>query len=138
MVGKVKDRALAGKLEQYLKRIRFEAGIEIVSVRDSGRVNEGSRLIRLLDQYKRARVYALAEEGKPYTSAAFAAELDESARDIVFVIGGPDGLADTVKARADTTLSLSRMTFPHEMAAVILVEQIFRALTILGGRSYHR
>jgi 23S rRNA (pseudouridine1915-N3)-methyltransferase len=137
-VGRIKDRALSAKLEEYLRRIRFEAKIDVVALKDSDRQNEGKRLIQALDRFNRAKVFALTEEGRQFSSVGFAEELSTAVGDIVFLIGGPNGLADEVKRRADTMLSLSKMTFPHEMALVLLAEQIFRALTILGGRSYHK
>lgn len=134
----MKDRHLAAKLSEYLKRIQFEAKVELITVKDSSREAEGERIMLALDRFKRARIYALTEEGKQFSSREFAEEIGGVAGDMVFVIGGPDGLAAAVRQRADATLSLSRMTFPHEMAATLLAEQIFRALTILGGRSYHK
>jgi 23S rRNA (pseudouridine1915-N3)-methyltransferase len=134
----VKDRALREKLDEYSRRIRFEAQLEIVSVRDSGRESEGVRLLQALERFKRARVYALSETGRQFSSEEFAGRLRQADGDVVFVLGGPDGLATAVVERADAVLSLSAMTFPHEMALVMLSEQIFRALTILGGRSYHK
>ena len=111
-VGKVKDRVLAGKLEEYLKRIRFEAKIDVISVKDSDREREGERLLEALERFKRDRVYALTEEGKQYSSPSFARQLGRAEGGVVFVIGGPDGLAECVKQRADAELSLSKMTFP--------------------------
>lgn len=137
-IGKIKDRQLEIKLEEYLKRIRFEAKIDITALKDSDKAGEGDRLTQALERFKNAYVFVLTEEGKPYTSPAFARKIGGIHTDIVFVIGGPDGLSDGVKQRADQLLSLSKMTFPHEMALVLLTEQIFRALTIIGGRNYHK
>lgn len=137
-IGKLKDRQLKIKLEEYLKRIRFEAKIDITCLKDSDKISEGERLVQALERFKNARVFVLTEEGKQYTSPAFARKLEGIQTDSVFVIGGPDGVADSVRQRADQLLSLSKMTFPHEMALVLLTEQIFRALTIIGGRKYHK
>ena len=137
-IGKLKDPHLKVKLDEYLKRIRFEAKIDIVALKDSDKVSEGERLIQALERFKHARVFVLTEEGRQYSSPAFAQKITSIHTDVVFVIGGPDGLTDAVKKRADHLISLSKMTFPHEMALVLLTEQIFRALTIIGGRKYHK
>ncbi len=137
-VGKIKDPALAGKVQEYIRRIRFDAAIEHLTVKDAGRKSEGERLLQTLERFKRARVYVLSEEGRAFSSQAFADELGAVESDLVFVVGGPEGLSEKVKERADVLLSLSQMTFPHELATVLLSEQIFRALTLLGGRKYHK
>ena len=89
-----------------------------------------------------ALVVALDEHGKALTSAAFAQWLgerrDDGQRDVAFLIGGADGLDITVLDRAGLRLSLGRMTWPHLMARLLLVEQIYRAHTILTGHPYHR
>ena len=79
----------------------------------------------------------LSEEGRQFTSTEFAAKLGSFDRKIVFVIGGPCGLAPEVKQRADLLWSLSKLTFTHELARLLLMEQLFRATNILHGGSYH-
>lgn len=84
---------------------------------------------------RHARVIALDEHGKDYTTRQFAALLkDETA----FVIGGPEGLPDELKSAAALTLRVSSFTLPHALAQVILLEQIYRAATVLTGHPYHR
>lgn len=83
---------------------------------------------------------ALDERGREFGSVEFAREfggLLDSGRRTVLAMGGPFGLSPKVKARADLLLSLSKMTFTHEMARLILMEQVYRALTIIKGRTYH-
>ncbi|BDA86607.1 ribosomal RNA large subunit methyltransferase H [Aureimonas sp. SA4125] len=84
----------------------------------------------------------LDETGKTLSSEGFAAELaqlrDEGVRDLALLIGGPDGLDPELRARARLVLSLGRMTFPHQIARMLLAEQIYRATTILSGHPYHR
>ena len=86
-------------------------------------------------------VILLDEHGKEYTSVGFAGILNEkmscSGRDIVFVIGGAYGFSDTVYSRADGRISLSKMTFSHQMVRTIFVEQLYRAFTIMKGEPYH-
>lgn len=138
-VGKVKDPCLRGAVEGYLRRIRREADVEVVPVRDTGSPErDAERLARTLDRLRSPQIVVLGEEGEALDSRGLAARLGDRWRDCCFVIGGPDGLHAGVKERAHAVLSLSPMTLPHEMALLVLAEQIFRALTILGGRSYHR
>ncbi len=137
-IGKIKDRRLQAKFVEYVERIRFTAQIEHVALRDGDPASEGRRLIEALDRFRRAKVIVLSEEGRQYSSREFAALLAGVDTDCVLVVGGPEGLAPAVKQRADLLLSLSPMTFPHELAAVMLVEQLFRAQTIIGKRGYHK
>ena len=81
--------------------------------------------------------FIYAEDGKEYTSRQLAAKLGAIDRKIVLVIGGPYGLTPEVKARAEEVWALSKLTFTHEMARLLLSEQLFRAATILNGGSYH-
>ena len=87
-------------------------------------------------------IVALDEIGKTLSSEAFAAELaqlrDEGVRDLALLVGGPDGLDPELRSRARLVLSLGRMTFPHQIARMLLAEQIYRATTILSGHPYHR
>jgi 23S rRNA (pseudouridine1915-N3)-methyltransferase len=83
----------------------------------------------------------LDERGKGLTSAAFAARIGgvrDQGRDVVVVIGGPDGLDDSVRAKADAVISLGPMTLPHQLVRVLAAEQVYRAATILSGHPYHR
>lgn len=99
--------------------------VERVAVKDESRlaVPKGARLI------------ALDERGRDFTTERFAALLGEPS---AFVIGGADGLSMSLKSRADLLLKLSSLTLPHALAQVILVEQLYRAATLLGGHPYHR
>lgn len=137
-VGKIKDRSLAGLCDGFAERVRRQAKLEVAEVRDGTAAEEGGRLARALAKRRADRVYALAEEGRMPTSAAFAEELGAfEGRSVNFVVGGAYGLAPEVKARADVCLSLSRMTFTHEVARMLLLEQLYRALAIRAGSPYH-
>ena len=87
-------------------------------------------------------VVALDERGKAMPSADFATQIetwrDNGVADLVFVIGGPDGLAPAVGTRADLMLAFGKMSWPHQLARAMLLEQVYRALTILTGHPYHR
>jgi 23S rRNA (pseudouridine1915-N3)-methyltransferase len=83
----------------------------------------------------------LDERGTEETSAALARRVArwlERGQDVALVVGGSDGLSDAVRARADEVLALSRMTLPHRLARVVLLEQLYRAMTILRGEPYHK
>jgi 23S rRNA (pseudouridine1915-N3)-methyltransferase len=84
---------------------------------------------------KGARIVALDERGKDYTTIQFAKLLGE---ETAFVIGGPDGLDDRIRNEAKFLLRLSSLTLPHALAQIILIEQIYRAATLLTGHPYHR
>jgi 23S rRNA (pseudouridine1915-N3)-methyltransferase len=89
-----------------------------------------------------ARVVALDERGRNLSSTEFASRLerwrDEGVRDIAFLVGGADGLAQSVRDRADFVLALGTLTWPHELVRVLVAEQIYRAWTIVQGHPYHR
>jgi 23S rRNA (pseudouridine1915-N3)-methyltransferase len=133
---------------EYLKRLGPLAKIEIVEVASEpitptvtaarSMAAEGRRLLDRLPED--TTIIALDRLGKRYSSEAFADVLkDESAsgRGVTFVVGGAAGLAPDVLARAQKKISLSEMTFTHEMARVVLLEQVYRAMTITAGKSYH-
>ena len=100
---------------------------------------EGERLLAAAPP--KARIVALTRAGQPETSEGFARRLAQwhaGAVDVAFLIGGAYGLAPDVLARSDATLSLSSLTLPHEIARLVLLEQLYRASTILQGTPYHK
>jgi len=145
--GKTKDPEFRGLQGLYEARIRTLATVEIIETREArglqekhaGKIKdlEARGLERHLDG---AYVICLDDHGKEMTSGEFARFLrsreSESGRPLAFVVGGFLGLAERVLERADMTMSLSRMTFSHELARVVLLEQVYRALTVVGGRHY--
>ena len=137
-IGKLKDRNFKERCEEYAKWLGQYAKLEIRELPDSGTEKECAAILKELEKDKGACIIALAEEGQQFTSRQFASLLDKAARKVVMIIGGPMGLSNEVKAKADTLLSLSKMTFTHEFARLILFEQLFRAANILNGGHYHR
>ena len=115
--------------------------VEIVELesRKPGKAAEGELLLQHLED---AHVVACDEHGKAHPSRAFAARIarlrDDGVRRLVFVIGGADGLAPEVLARADETLAFGVQTWPHALVRAMLAEQVYRAVTILAGSPYHR
>jgi len=145
-VGKTDDREYARGIERYRTRIEAWAKADERVVRaepdrgDAAAGREARRVLAEIDE--RDRVVALDEKGKLRTTAEFARFLgehrDRDPRRLVFVVGGASGLDASVLRRADEILSLSPMTFPHQMARLLLIEQVYRALSVRAGLRYHR
>ncbi|MBW2733948.1 MAG: 23S rRNA (pseudouridine(1915)-N(3))-methyltransferase RlmH [Deltaproteobacteria bacterium] len=134
-VGKLRDRGLRELCDDYYRRCRGRLLIEEQELRDL------SALARAVPG--RAQLVVLDEGGAQLTSRAFSQRLrawTESAgqKELVFAIGGADGFDAALRQRADTTLSLGMMTLPHQLARVVLAEQLYRAVSILEGSPYHR
>lgn len=137
-VGRMKDRRLAELLEDFLRRCRPLGPVEVVEIKDSAPEREGREMVaKLGSNAGQEVVVALDEHGEDLTSQQFA-ELLGSHGSLAFLVGGADGLGAAARARAARTLRLSSMTLTHEMARVLLSEQIYRGLSILRGRPYHR
>jgi 23S rRNA (pseudouridine1915-N3)-methyltransferase len=134
MLGKTRRPELRAIFDDYVKRIGRYARIEISEVG-----NEPAAL-KKLDAHLPTTVVLLDAEGKALTSEAFAKwigqERDRGAREIVFLGGNAEGFPDALRQRAQQKLSLSAMTFSHELARVMFVEQLYRALAILSGSPY--
>ena len=133
-VGKVRKRWVQEGVELYLKRL---PGLGIIEVRDSTRDKEAEAILQALRPDECPVM--LMEQGKPLSSVSFAERLESFGSErLAFVIGGADGLTDVLKSSARWQLSLSPMTFPHELARLLLLEQLYRAQAIVQGSPYHR
>ena len=135
-VGKIKDKGLLNKINEFAKWVSRYAKLEIVEIRDKKKEKEGEAILKAIGKDK-AYVFALGEEGEEFTSNQFSSKLQKISKKLIFVIGGPFGLAPEVKQRADIIFSLSKMTFTHEMARLFLLEQVYRAIDIAKGGKYH-
>ncbi|CAN5794867.1 23S rRNA (pseudouridine(1915)-N(3))-methyltransferase RlmH [soil metagenome] len=147
-VGKPKDRHLAAAIEEYETRAARYWPLDVVEVREgSGRGidpglakdREGTRLLERIPTT--AMVLVCDELGDRLTSAEFAtvvAGARDNARDVAFIIGGAFGVAASVRGRATRTIQLAPWTLPHEMARLVLAEQLYRAGTIVRGEPYHK
>lgn len=152
-VGKLKEKYLKQGIDEYLKRLSAYAKIEIIEVPDEKapeelsetemlqvKQKEGERILSKV--HPDAHVIALAIEGKMKTSEELADGLDKLATygksKVAFVIGGSLGLSSEVLQRANEKLSFSKMTFPHQLMRLILVEQVYRAFRIVRGEPYHK
>lgn len=136
-VGAVKDRHIAALIDRYLARLRREARIEVREIADSNPKAEEERLCGIIDKTS-GRFFALSEEGRSLTSTGLASLLKTVHRRIVFIVGGPGGLSRRVKEKAGEVLSLSSFTFTHEIARLLLIEQLYRGCSILRHGSYHK
>ena len=133
-VGKVRRGWIQEGIDLYRKRL---PGLDIIELRDSTPQKEADAIQAALRSDE--RLIALMEEGATLASIPFARRLERYGNErLAFVIGGADGLTAELKARASWRLSLSPMTFPHELARLMLIEQLFRAQAILQGSPYHR
>jgi len=147
-VGKDKDPATQAMVKEFTKRLNAFCKVEMVTLKSSGGsisvphekiVREDSLMI---SRYipRDSFVVVLDEDGKEFTSKGFSAEIGkwkDQGLAVCFVIGGPFGLSDNIKGSANLKLSLSQMTFTHQMVRVFLLEQIYRGFCILTGKEYH-
>lgn len=137
-VGKTKESAIAALTEEYLKRISRFCDVDGITVRD-----EADLLAKVSGAKVNPKptVVLMDLRGKELTSEEFARFLqhhqDRNPLPLVFAIGGADGFSKDTRVAARYTISLGRMTLPHELARVVLLEQIYRAFTILKGHPYH-
>ena len=148
VVGKPKDPSLAGAIAEYEKRAARYWPLEVIEVReesgkgaspDTVKKREGERLRERIGEPSRAVV--CDPGGKSLDSTKFSAWLQgerESGRDFAFVIGGAHGLSDDLRDSARMRLSLAPWTLPHELARLVLAEQLYRAGTIIRGEPYHK
>jgi 23S rRNA (pseudouridine1915-N3)-methyltransferase len=133
-VGKLKARPFRDGVADYERRIRRFAQVQMLEVPDREPQSEGQSLLAAA---RGEPLVALDARGETWDSAAFARFLGQHASPC-FLLGGPDGLSEEVLQSVALRLSLSSLTFPHELARLILTEQIYRGLTILRGHPYHR
>lgn len=148
VVGKPRDRHLAAAIAEYESRAARYWPLEIAEVREASgrgvsaidaRSREGERLLERIPQS--ARLLACDERGDHLTSAQFATLIEDTrdrAQDMALVIGGAFGLSDAVRSRASRSIQLAPWTLPHELARLVLAEQLYRAGTIVRGEPYHK
>lgn len=139
-VGKIKEKYLSDLIEDYRVRITKYHKIEIIELKDSNINNESNEILNHLSD----KDYNICMDinGKEMTSLELSSLIDNTFTSghgtITFIIGGSDGLSDTVKNKCDLKLSFSRLTFPHGLFRGILLEQIYRSFKILNNESYHK
>lgn len=152
-VGKLKEKYLKDGIAEYSKRISRFAKLEMIELADEKTPDrasesenqkileiEGQRILSKVSD--RDFVIALAIEGKTFSSEEFSKQLEEASikgfSTLTFIIGGSLGLSSSVKNRANLSVSFGRLTLPHQLMRLVLVEQIYRAFTIQQGSPYHK
>lgn len=152
-VGKLKEKYLKDGIAEYSKRISRFAKLEMIELADEKTPDKASEIenqkiletegTRILSKVgERDFVLVLAIEGKTFSSEEFSKQLEEASikgySTLTFIIGGSLGLAPSVKNRANLSVSFGRLTLPHQLMRLVLVEQIYRAFTIQQGSPYHK
>lgn len=152
-VGKIKEKFIEDGIREYVKRLKPYCNINIIEVNDEKApeglsekekeaimLKEGSKIIDKIR--KGSFIISLCIEGRQMDSVEFARYIEDvmtaGNSNITFVIGGSLGLHDYIKSKSDLKLSFSKMTFPHQLMRLILVEQIYRAFKIMKGETYHK
>lgn len=152
-VGKLKEKYLVQGINEYVKRLGKYAKMQLVEVPDEKapenlseaemlqvKAKEGERILSKIKDNE--YVFALAIEGKNPSSEEFAQQIDQlgiqGKSNLTFVIGGSLGLSEQVMKRSDTQISFGKMTYPHQLMRLILVEQIYRSQRILKNEPYHK
>lgn len=152
-VGKIKEKYLKDAIAEYTKRLSKYCKLEIVEVADEKTPDNASEVLehairakeaeRILKYVKDdAYVITLEIQGKQLTSEELAEKIEklgiQGTSHIIFIIGGSIGLGEEVLKKSDFALSFSRMTFPHQLMRVILLEQVYRSYRIINGEPYHK
>ena len=148
-VGKTEDAYLREGIDKYLKRLKHYTKLEVIDLpelkntksltQEQQKLKEAELILKKITVTD--HVVLLDEKGLEFTSKQFATYLDKKATssttNVIFIVGGPYGFDQTVYARANDQLSLSRMTFSHQMIRLFFAEQLYRAFTIIKGEPYH-
>ena len=152
-VGRLKDRFFEEASDEYLKRLKAYAKVNIVEIKaqelspepndvevSAALEKEASEIMKKIPAG--AKIVTMCIEGKLYSSEELAAFLESSAvsgcSHIVFIIGGSYGLSESVKKLSSVRMSMSKMTFPHRLARIMLLEQVYRGFKINAGEKYHK
>ena len=145
-VGKIKEKYLVDATEEYKKRISRYTKLEIIELKDHS-IDDINKVLELekeqIERYIDSKDYVITMEieGEQVSSEKFAEKIDNVLSinsNIAFIIGGSYGLDNSIKNRANYHLSFSKMTFPHQLFRVLLLEQIYRAYKINNNESYHK
>ena len=135
IIGKLKEKIYQRRVQKYINWISKDVKVEIMYLKD---VN--NKILTKMDKFKKNNFFSicLSENGIQMSSNAFSKFIFNNKEKLAFIIGGPDGHSSEILNEADYILSFSKMTMPHEMATLVIIEQIYRALSIKKGSKYHR
>ena len=150
-IGKLKEDYLRNACAEYVKRLSLYCSFELVEL-DECRLSDNpsdkeiasalEKEAEMIKKHAKGYIIPMCIEGKQLSSTELSEKISSvginGQSTITFIIGSSFGLADSVKSMADLKLSMSKMTFPHQLARVMLLEQIYRAFTISGGSKYHK
>lgn len=153
-VGKIREKSLKDLISEYEKRISKYAKLEIIelddekipqnassSIEEQVKIAESNKILEKLKKYPSSNVLLLDLKGKQYTSEEFAEKIDNiqtySSSTIIFVIGGSLGMSQELLNYSQDKICFSKMTFPHQLIRVFLLEQLFRAFKIQNNETYH-
>ncbi len=147
-LGKTKDVLIKKNIEEYSSRLKHYTSLSISILKERKKNKQNSSLkedqgdLLLKSVPREALIVALDSRGTQFTSESFAKKIENwelrGTKQVSYLIGGPDGLSPKVTGSADLLLSLSRMTFTHDMVRLFLMEQLYRAYTIKAGEKYHK
>ena len=145
-VGKIKEAFFRDAIDEYKKRLSKYTAVEIIEVQDEGltdqktaKKKESEKILKVVNQ--KDFIITMEIEGKELSSQELASKIDNIFNinnNITFIIGGSYGLSDEVKQLSNFKLSFSKLTFPHQLFRIILLEQIYRAFKINNNESYHK
>jgi 23S rRNA (pseudouridine1915-N3)-methyltransferase len=148
-LGKPDKKELAGPIAVYIDRLKYYTKFDVVTI-DNKRIPKNTTKEQILDAevtliesrlHERDLLVVLDENGKEYGSVAFSEQLNQwqnrSPNRIIFLIGGSFGVAESLRKKAHAVMSLSKLTFPHQLVRLLFCEQLYRAFTILKNEKYH-
>ena len=136
IIGRPKEKIYNTRVQKYIKWISKDIRIEVIYIKDTNK----NRILTQIEKLKQIDYFSigLSERGKQMNSNTFSKFIFNNKQKLAFIMGGPDGHPPELFNKIDYILSLSKMTMPHEMATLVLTEQIYRALPIKKGSKYHR
>ena len=139
-IGKIKERYLIDGINDYLKRLYKYHKVELIELKDSDINREREEVLKVIN--KNDYIITLAIEGREYSSLEFSSKIDSllsnGKSNITFIIGGSDGIHNDIKDISNELLSFSKLTYPHGLFRVILLEQLYRVFKILNNETYHK
>ncbi|MBI4919670.1 23S rRNA (pseudouridine(1915)-N(3))-methyltransferase RlmH [archaeon] len=137
-IGRIKEQSAQEWINEFLKRLQKYCNLEILEIKESNKKNESEELLKRIKDQDFNIVLDLS--GKQVSSEELSQLIKNQImqKNVCFIIGGPEGLDSEVLKKAQITLSFSKMTLTHQMARLFLIEQIYRAFTIIKGQKYHK
>ena len=138
-VGKIKEKFYRDAIDEYLKRLSKYHKVNIIEINDSNIKNEAQEILKKIDN--KDYIITMEIEGQQLSSTELSNLIDKTFinySNITFIIGGSDGLDDEIKKLSNYKLSFSKLTFPHQLFRVILLEQVYRSFKIINNETYHK